>query len=154
MPNTAKIALKFHCLQQLELQAKELQSALDEIQLALEEETKSSVGDKYETSRAQLQIEQKRLDQQLLHTVAQHKALHDLNHDPHHIIDEGSTVELLLADKHINLYIGVALGAIVFNNKAWQVISEISPLAQSLKGKKTGDTFTFQGKPCSVISVA
>ncbi len=153
MPNTSKIALKNYCLQQLEDQAKEMQHTLEEIQLALEEETKSSVGDKYETARAQLQTEQKRLDQQLLHIIAQHKALHDLNHDPHIVIDEGSTVELTLADKNLHIYIGVALGALVHNDIQWQVISEISPLAQSIKGKKAGESFNFQGKKCQIISV-
>ncbi|MFN5889950.1 MAG: hypothetical protein ACK448_06110 [Bacteroidota bacterium] len=153
MPNTSKIALKNHCLQVLENQAKEMQNTLAEIQLALEEETKSSVGDKYETARAQLQAEQKRIDQQLLHIIAQHKALHDLNHDPHTVIDEGSTIELILGDKHLNIYIGVALGALVFVDTHWQIISEISPLAQAIKGKRAGDAFVFQGKNCQIITV-
>jgi len=153
MPNTSKLALKNHCLHRLELQAEELQGALDEIHSSLEEETKSSVGDKYETARAQLQIEQKRLDQQMDHMVKQHKALHDINHESHHKIDEGSVVMLTLGDKSLNIYIAVALGAVTFNEKNWQVISEISPLAQALKGKKSGDSFPFQGKLCSILEV-
>ena len=153
MSETLKIALKHHCLRLLEKQASDMQEALDEIHLALEEETKSSVGDKYETSRAQLQIEQKRMDQQMAHIVSQHKALKELNHDPHRVIDEGSLVTLTLADKAINLYIGVALGAVVFNDVPWQIISELSPLAQALKGKKAGESFSFQGKTCTVQAV-
>ena len=153
MPNSSKIALKNHCLLVLENQAKEMQNTLEEIHVALEEETKSSVGDNYETARAQLQTEQKRLDQQLLHIIAQHKALYDLNHDPHIVIDEGSTIELTLGDKHLHVYIGVALGALVHNDIHWQVISEISPLAQAIKGKKAGESFNFQGKKCQIIAV-
>jgi len=153
MPATEKISLKHHCLNVLEKQIHDMESTMDDIYVALEEETKSSAGDKYETNRAQLQIEQDRLDKQLEHLKHQYHALYNATHDPQSAIEDGCTVELEVDGKPLSVYISIALGAIEFNGKKWQVISEISPLAQWLKDKKTGDSFSANGKKYSVKSV-
>lgn len=153
MPATEKISLKNHCLQVLEKQILDMESTMEDIYVALEEETKSSAGDKYETNRAMLHTEQDRLDKQLEHLKHQYHALSAATHDPQSAIDEGCTVELDIDGKTLFVYISVALGAIDFNDKKWQVISEISPLAQWLKDKKAGDTFTANGKKYSVKTV-
>ena len=100
-------------------------------------DTKSSMGDKYETSREMLQQEINHLQIQLNEHLKSQKILKNINPNPHKIVTLGSLVE---TEKGI-FFIAISLGEILFNQEKIFVISAESPLAKAMNGKKTGESF-------------
>ena len=100
-------------------------------------DTKSSMGDKYETSREMLQQEINNLQIQLNEHLKSQKILKNINPNPHKIVTLGSLVET----EKGKFFIAVSLGEITFNQEKIFVISAESPLAKAMNGKKTGESF-------------
>ena len=102
-------------------------------------ETKSSMGDKFETSREMVQQEINNLQIQLNENIQARNSLKTINTNEHLIIGLGSLVQ---TDKGL-FYIAVSLGEIILNEKKIFAISTESPLAKMLVGKKKGDEFSL-----------
>ena len=100
-------------------------------------DTKSSMGDKYETSREMLQQEINNLQIQLNEHLKSQKILININPNPHKIVTLGSLVE---TEKGM-FFIAISLGELSFNQEKIFVISAESPLAKAMNGKKTGESF-------------
>ncbi|AZI67527.1 hypothetical protein EIB71_07560 [Kaistella daneshvariae] len=108
---------------------------------AANNETKSSMGDKYETSREMVQQEINNLQIQLNENLKARNSLQIINVNPHQNVGLGSLVE---TDKGL-FYIAVSLGEISFQKQKIFLISPESPLAKALSGNKTGDTISLNG---------
>ena len=104
---------------------------------AANNETKSSMGDKYETSREMVQQEINNLQTQLNENVKSRNSLKLINTNPHTVIGLGTLVE---TDKGF-FYVAVYLGEIRFQEKKIFVISTESPLAKAMHGKRIGEEF-------------
>ena len=100
-------------------------------------DTKSSMGDKYETSREMLQQEINNLQIQLNEHLKSQQILKNINPNPHKIVTLGSLVET----EKGKFFIAVSLGEITFSQEKIFVISAESPLAKAMNGKKTGESF-------------
>ena len=100
-------------------------------------DTKSSMGDKYETSREMLQQEINNLQIQLNEHLKSQKILININPNPHQVVSLGSLVE---TEKGM-FFIAISLGELSFNQEKIFVISAESPLAKAMNGKKTGESF-------------
>lgn len=100
-------------------------------------DTKSSMGDKYETSREMLQQEINNLQLQLNEHLKSLQILKNINPISHKIVGLGSWVET----EKGRFFIAVSLGEITFNQEKMFVISAESPLAKAMSGKKVGETF-------------
>ena len=98
-------------------------------------ETKSSMGDKFETSREMVQQEINTLQIQLNENRNARNSLKTINTNLHQTIGLGSLVQ---TDKGF-FYIAVSLGQIISNEQKIFVISTESPLGKALYGKKKGD---------------
>lgn len=106
-------------------------------------DTKSSMGDKYETSREMLQQEINNLQLQLNEHLKSQQILKNINPVLHKIIGLGTLVE---TDKG-KFFIAVSLGEVQFNQEKIFIISTESPLAKAMNTKKVGDTFTVNNLP-------
>lgn len=100
-------------------------------------DTKSSMGDKYETSREMLQQEINNLQLQLNEHLKSLQILKNINPISHKIVGLGSLVET----EKGRFFIAVSLGEITINQEKIFVISAESPLAKAMSGKKVGETF-------------
>ena len=100
-------------------------------------DTKSYMGDKYETSREMLQQEINNLQIQLNEHLKSQQILKNINPNPHKIVTLGSLVE---TEKGM-FFIAISLGELSFNQEKIFVISAESPLAKAMNGKKTGESF-------------
>ena len=98
-------------------------------------ETKSSMGDKFETTREMVQQEINNLQVQLNEKIKAKNSLKFINTNEHQIIGLGSLVE---TDKGM-FYISISLGEIKLKTQKISVISTESPLAKILVGKKIKD---------------
>lgn len=94
-------------------------------------ETKSSMGDKYETSREMVQQEINNLQIQLNEIIKQQDFLKTIVPKPSDKAEKGAIVE---TDKGM-FFISVSLGEIIFEDKKIIAISPESPLAQAMQGK-------------------
>ena len=100
-------------------------------------DTKSSMGDKYETGREMLQQEINNIQRQLNETLNQQSFLQKLNTEACTKVQNGALVK---TDKGF-FYISVSAGEIVFENKKIMTISIESPLAKAMFGKKVKENF-------------
>lgn len=100
-------------------------------------DTKSSMGDKYETSREMLQQEINNLQVQLNEHLKSQQILKNIQTIAHKTVGLGSLVE---TDKG-KFFIAISLGELSYNQEKIFVISAESPLAKSMNGKKVGETF-------------
>ena len=126
-------------LQLLEQKIKIAQQMISSIQDSRNNEAKSSAGDKYETSRAMMQIELEKQGLVLHKLLEQFSKLEKIQKiKPSDIIGLGSWVKT----NQGNYLIAVGIGRV---EDAF-VISLASNLGKIFKGMKSGDSMIFQDK--------
>ena len=134
--------------EKLDLKIKTLENLIAETR-ASNNETKSSMGDKYETTREMVQQEINNLQLQLNENVRAKNSLKFININPHHVIGSGSLVE---TERGL-FFIAVSLGEITFGEKKIFVISPESPLAKAMKELKKGEKFSVNSIQQSVLNI-
>lgn len=102
-------------------------------------DTKSSMGDKYETGREMLQQEINNLQIQLNEILKQQDFLKTILPKTSDKAEKGAIIE---TEKGM-FFISVSLGEIIFDNKKIIAISPESPLAKAMYGKVKGGIFSI-----------
>jgi transcription elongation GreA/GreB family factor len=129
------------CMNLLNESILDLHSQLKEIQESIEGESKSTMGDKHETSRVMLQQEQEKMSGQLQDLLQQRNMLEQSeNPESTNTISRGN---LVLTDKGY-IYIATALGRIKINGTDIMVISPASPMGHELLNKQKGEEAMIQ----------
>lgn len=100
-------------------------------------DTKSSMGDKYETGREMLQQEINNLQRQLNEVLNQQAVLQKITSDPSEKVQSGALVK---TDKGL-FYVAVSMGEIIFENQKIMTVSAESPLVKIMYNKKAGENF-------------
>lgn len=100
-------------------------------------DTKSSMGDKYETGREMLQQEINNLQRQLNEVLNQQAVLQKITSDPSEKVQNGALVK---TDKGL-FYVAVSMGEIIFENQKIMTVSAESPLVKIMYNKKAGENF-------------
>jgi len=145
-----KKALLDFCWEHVDGRTARLKKQSQELQESLGSETKSSAGDKHETGRAMVQLEQEKLSQQLQELDSTRNILKKINIDaPSNKIRLGSLVKTSTAD----YFIAISAGVFKQNGKVIYFISASAPIAQLLLGKEKGESFVFNGKEQSILEV-
>lgn len=119
-----------------------IESAMESARDSSNDDTKSSAGDKYETSREMIQQDINRYQKQQLEA---HKDLQQLTNIAQ-LNDRASAFCKLgsLVKTNKGLYfLAISIGAITYQDSTVFVISPASPIGQLLLGKKVGDGFLF-----------
>ena len=104
-------------------------------------ETKSSMGDKYETSREMVQQQINNLQIQLSENIKSRNFISQIQNKPLSTVGLGSLVET----ENSMFFIAVSLREITVKEKKVFVISTGSPLGKALAGCKKDDTFVLNG---------
>lgn len=131
------------CLQYVQNRMDAAQQGIDEAQQAAQDDTKSSAGDKYETSREMMQQETNRNMAQLNEANKLKVALNAISPTAvHTTIDIGSVVKT----NNGNFYLAISAGTLVVNAESYFAISPASPIGLKLKGLKVSDRFDLNGK--------
>jgi len=124
-----------------------------EIQLAIEtrdNETKSNVGDKYETTREMMQLEIEKNMLQLNKYDLQKNELLKINiQKTHKKVELGS----LVFTPENTYFISIGLGKIEIENEPVYCISLNSPIGKIIQDKKAGEKFNFQGKEIFITKI-
>ena len=141
-----------HLLCQVSLESRllDIQTAINNARNAANDETKSSAGDKYETTRAMMQFEQEKLAKQYHDTQQQLHTLMGIKTDnPSDIIRLGSLIQTNVG----MYYLAVGVGKLSKDSVEVITLSIQSPLALQFLGKKTKERFKFMNKEFIIESV-
>ncbi len=131
-----KIVFEINC------RISKIQKALDNQKENLHIESKSTAGDKHNTSRAMMHIEIDKLSQQLSKLIQINKLIQSVKPEKcNDKIQPGSLVETNFG----YLYIIAPLGNISFKGKKIMVISLASPIGKALQDKTQGEFITLYG---------
>ncbi len=127
----------------------ELENILKELGESAAKDTKSSAGDKHETARAMIQIEQESVGKQLKETEDQKNVLEkiELSSSPLQII-KGSLVKT----NRGYLFLSIPLGKINVDGESIMVISPQSPLGLKMMGLKANEMTEINGVHYSIES--
>lgn len=137
------------CRELLTVRLGELQSQIDELKESLRSETKSSAGDKHETGRAMIQLEQERLGSQFSAMLKQLELLDRLPKEPCDRIVLGALARV----SGTWYYFSTGIGSVHVEGEPVMAIGLASPLAQAVKGMATGSSVQFRDQLLRVEEV-
>lgn len=128
----------------LEEKNKLFSSELKALEQSINEDTKSSAGDKFETGREMMRQEIGKVDNQFKQNKVFIMEMKNLleSQKPSPNITEGS----LVCWGEDWLFISVSIGQIIVNGQKVFLLSKNSPLGKELLGKKKKDEVSFRGK--------
>ena len=130
-----------------------IETAKRAIELARESrdnETKCTVGDKYETGRSMMQMEMEKNRVQLNKTLNLKNELSQINL---HKKNDRVTLGSLVIATNGNYFIAIGIGKIEVANETIYSISLASPIGKLLNNKKVGDKFIFQEKEIIITEI-
>ena len=148
-PNTKKELLNV-CLDLMEHKLDIVESELVAIKLAAKNETKSSMGDKYETGRSMLMQEKEKLDEQREQLYKQLMPLQKI--DPGSSMSEVQLGAIVVTTMG-NYFVASSIGQMEVFDEDYFVISPMAPIAQAILGKRRGDTFDFNGSNHQILRI-
>lgn len=128
-----------------------IQKEIEQLRTDISSDTKSTAGDKHETSRAMAQLEMEKLGNQMLdyrQKIQWIKQL-GLENSVSETIQTGSLIRL----SNGWYLLGLGLGKIAYGNEHVFCISIKSPIGQQLFNKKKGQAIVFSGRELYVESI-
>lgn len=145
-----KNSLYNRCIEYVDEKIKNASDAIENAQRSANEETKSSVGDKYETGRAMLQMERNKFEIQLKESLRLKEFLNQINiKKEHKIIQPGSIVKTETG----NYFIAINAGRQQIKKDMYFTISLASPIGRELADKRQNDYYCFNGKKIKILEV-
>jgi transcription elongation GreA/GreB family factor len=150
MNSSLKASLHKHCLDYVNKCVGNAQLAINDAMQSSITETKSSAGDKHETGRALLQLEQEKNTRQLYESIALKEKL--VRIDPTLTSDVVMVGSVVITSTG-NFYIAIAAGKAEVGGKLYVTISPSSPIAMKLMGLKANHSVVFNDQPYEIQSV-
>lgn len=124
--------------------------AMENAQKSANEETKSGMGDKYETNRSMIQIEKQKYEIQVSESLKLKKFLEQIDiNKKYNQPQPGAIVET----DDGNYFIAINVGSFEIKNKKYFTISLASPIGQSLANKNINDIVAFRNKTSKILNV-
>jgi hypothetical protein len=145
-----KRALLLKCREYVESRIATAQQAKADAQTAANEEGKSSVGDKYETTRAMMHIEGEKAAHQLAEALKLKSFLDRLSDAQSESIVPGS---LVITDVK-KIFVSIGIGKVDLDGEEFLVVAPTSPLGKVLMGRSVRDRITFNDQSMIILEVA
>lgn len=136
-----KSALYAQCLDYAEKRISAIEKTMQEAQASANNETKSSAGDKYETTRSMMQLDKAMNTNQLLAANKLKEDLLKIDISKQHTVAQ---VGSLVMTSEANYFIAIGAGKIAVEGKDYFAISLASPIGALLLHKKVGESITFR----------
>lgn len=131
--------------------ARELKTEISSVQEEMSLETKSSAGDKFETSREMMSQEKSRLEERLDSVYSKKRNVSEMMETAApSFISQGA-----LVGTENNLFLfGIALGKIDFKGKTIMAVSLNSPIGLAFRGKKLNEQVSFMNKQYTIKTIS
>lgn len=145
MKDFQKIKLELYkcCVAFVDQRILNIQQAIDAAGDSGNDETKSSAGDKHETGRAMMQLEQENNTNQLLEASKLKEQISKINSEKKNsIVAPGC---LVITNKG-GFYIAISAGKVEVGDDFYYAISPVSPIASMLLQNKVGAKVDFNGQ--------
>lgn len=137
-------------LDQVEDRIGQLEKQLDRLMESKENETKSSMGDKYETGATMIQIDEEKVREQLNRNRSVKVDLQQLVLDKvYPQVNKGNLVE---TNKGL-YFVGIGLGKVQVEDQPCFCVSTDAPMGQALLGSKSGDEINFNGSTITIEEI-
>jgi hypothetical protein len=144
-----KKSLVEYCKNKLEVKLKELteiyQSLIDSIQT----DSKSSAGDKHETFKSMMHIEQEKMQMQIKMINLQINSINQLKIEKKNKIENGT---LIITDSKI-FFIAASLGLVKISDQSFFIVSLDSPIIQFMKKQNLNVPFKFQSSIYQITDI-
>jgi len=124
--------------------------AIESARESRDNETKCTVGDKYETGRSMMQFEMEKNRIQLNKTL---NLKNELSQIDFHKKNDRVTLGSLVTVTNGIYFISIGIGKLEAANETIYSISLASPIGKLLNKKKVGDTFKFQEKENTITEI-
>lgn len=147
MSTITKVKVLEFCNQLVSERIKTLKLGLEKLAIAKASEGKSSMGDKYETSREMLRQEESKIEGQL---AIYQDHLRTLNVISNQGDSESTSLGSLVQTNTGWFFIGPALGQLDLSPKVF-CLSQESPMGRQLEGRQTGDSFELNGRKIEIL---
>jgi transcription elongation GreA/GreB family factor len=145
-----KLRLLNHCIQAAMSKVQSLEAELASMSDAVQTESKSTAGDKHETGRAMIHLEQEKLQKQLAEAKSVLAELEQIKPErTFETVHKGALVQT----NRTTFYIAVGLGKMNQNGTDVFVVSSQSPIAKQMLGKRLGETFNLNGTEYAITSI-
>jgi len=145
-----KSKLYQHCMNFIMQRIATAETALQQAQEASNDDTKSSAGDKFETTREMMQQDIARNKNLLFDGQLNLQLLTSLENAPPG--DAARNGSLVYTSNGI-FYISISAGQVKVDELQIFAISAVSPIGQLLIGKKAGDAFSFNKNEYTIKEV-
>ena len=140
---TIKQVLFQRCAIFIEDRIDSAQKAIKAAQESANQDSKSSMGDKYETGRAMAQLEIEKNTIQLSEAIKLKKQLETIPKEQYgNKIKNGS----LILSNNGNYFLAISAGKIEIDNVTYFALSTASPLGAKMLNLEEGNSFDFGGK--------
>ncbi|WP_341227594.1 transcription elongation factor [uncultured Arcticibacterium sp.] len=134
----------------VEIRLSEAKKAMEAAQNAANEDTKSSAGDKFETSRAMAHNDLNLYSRQWHEANLDWNILESINPEKVFVLaGQGSLVETSMG----LFFLCISTGILEVDKKKVMLTSLLSPIGEVLKGAKKGEKVNFRGKEVKILSV-
>ena len=138
------------CTEYIDQRIESIQKKLDDVAESRSNETKSSAGDKHETGRTMMQLEEQK-------AIVQLYAARDVKQIMQQINIKKINTEVVLGSlvncDNGNYFIAISSGKILLDGIFYYCISLQSPIGSRLAGKVPGEQIEFNGKKINVNKV-
>ncbi len=146
-----------HLKAEIKLKVQNLENELAYLQQDLNDDSKSTSGDKHETGRAMLHLEQEKLSGQMSHwgnissqiSALQPTKIKEPSGNKNEKINTGS----LIQTNSGYFFIGIGYGKTIFESEEIFCMNSVVPFAQNLMGKVKGDSFLMNGNVVEIKSI-
>nr|WP_299343088.1 3-oxoacyl-ACP synthase [Allomuricauda sp.] len=140
-----------HCRNHIKTKEHSLQKTSNSLNESLNTETKSSAGDKHETGRAMVQLEQEKLARQMLELEQMKKTLQKAESIP-----SSTTAKLgsLVKTNVQHFFLAISAGVFQESRETVFCISVGSPIGQMLLGKEKKHSFRFNNKEYLILEIS
>jgi hypothetical protein len=149
MDDTFKKDLKEAVLALIQKDLDDLNAQLRELQEASNSATKSSMGDKYETSRESINQSRIVLEKQRTLLVRKTVLVEQISIDPSRIVTSGALIKIPFGW----IWVAASVGKVTCKGNEIHVVSIDSPIIMALKGKRKGETVIFRGQKTKILSI-
>jgi hypothetical protein len=145
-----KSSLLDACKNNVRTRYAKVQTTIADIVESLNDETKSSAGDKHETGRAMLQINRENAGKQLMGLENLQRLLPKIDIKT---ATDYARLGSLVHTNHGNYFISISHGAVTIGKITYYCVALQAPIGAELSGKKKGDNFVFNGKEYRVTDI-
>jgi transcription elongation GreA/GreB family factor len=144
-----KAELLARCVELANSKVRALEKELSDMRQAVQSESKSTAGDKHETGRAMIHLEQEKLHQQLAEAKLMVAELQQVGVKPTTKIGLGSLVKT----KKGTFYLAASLGKVELDGTHFFVVSVKAPIAKQFLGQQAGESANMNGMVYDILAV-